>query len=247
MEGLGLNLGYLLVQLFNFAIMFIVIKAWVAKPIMNMLEKRRQTVAQGLEDARIAAEARANAEREARVVLEKAQADAASVVREANERAEKLKNELRSAAEAEIAKARVSALKDVELERNRMLADLRGQVVALSIAGAQKLIGEALVKDEQRQHALLDEFFSGVKNGKVVVLEGTALTGNDAEITTALPLTEAEQENIRKDLLASLSKDAEVAFKVDPSILGGLVLRVGDRVVDRSVSGQLQDLRQSLM
>jgi F0F1-type ATP synthase delta subunit len=37
-----------------------------------------------------------------------------------------------------------------------------------------------------------------------------------------------------------------VDFKVDPRILGGLVVRLGDRVVDASVSGQLESLKQSL-
>ena len=46
-----------------------------------MLEKRRLTVAQGLEDARIAAEARANAEKEAAEVVAEAQAKAAEVLR----------------------------------------------------------------------------------------------------------------------------------------------------------------------
>ncbi len=48
---------------------------------------------------------------------------------------------------------------EVELERNRILADLRGQVAALSIAAAQRLIGEAM--DAKRQHALLGGIFLG--------------------------------------------------------------------------------------
>ena len=60
---------------------------------------------------------------------------------------------------------------EAELERNRILGDLRGQVAALAIAAANKLVGEAL--DEKKQHALIDEFFSGVKSGKVVVLDGS--------------------------------------------------------------------------
>jgi F-type H+-transporting ATPase subunit b len=129
-------------------------------------------------------------------------------------------------------------------ERNRMLADLRGQVAALSIAAAQKLIGDSL--DEKRQHALLDEFFSGVKSGTLVVLEGTELTGDSAEVTSALPLNKDEQDAVRKNVLAKMGTQTKVDFVVDPQILGGLVIRVGDKVIDGSVAGQLESLRKSL-
>jgi len=246
LEALGINLGYLLVQLLNFIIMFIVLKAWVVTPVMGMLDKRNKTIAQGLEDARIASEARSNAEREAKGIIEKAQIDAAQVIRDTNDRAEKMKVDLRAAAENDISKLRADSLKEITLERNRLLAEVRGQVATLSIAGAQKLIGESLISDEKRQHALLDELFSGVKAGSVVVLEGTDISGDHAEITSALPLTDEEQQVVKKDMLGKLSPGAQIDFRVDPSILGGLVVRVGNRIVDRSVAGQLQELQQSL-
>ncbi len=245
MEALGLNLGYLLVQIFNFLIVFVVLRAWIFTPIMGLLEKRRQSIAQGLEDARIAAEARANAEEEARQIVAKAQTEATQKVREATERAEVAVREVHAQAEADAAKAREAALAEVELERERILADVRGQIAALAMAAAQRLIGEAL--DEKRQHQLINEFFSGVQAGKVVVLEdATGLTGASAEITSALPLTADEQESVKKDVLSKLGSQTTVAFRVDPSILGGIIVRVGDKVLDGSVSGQLETMRQAL-
>ncbi len=246
MEGLGISLGYLLVQLFNFLIMFVVINAWVVKPIIRMLEKRRETIAQGLEDARVAADARANAEREASRILSEAQTKAAEIVREATDRAEAAAREVRAAAEAETAKAREVAMAEVASERNVALASLRSQVASLAIAATQRLIGESLKADEARQRALVDEFFSGVRSGKVTLVEEAGLRGASAEVTSALPLTEAEQEAVRRDLLKTLDSGGTITFRVDPAILGGLVVRVGDRVVDGSVAGQLAGLRQSL-
>lgn len=245
MEKLGLNLGYLLVQIFNFLILFLVLKVWVYKPIMNLLDKRRQTIAQGLEDARVAAEARANAEREAEQISADAQAKASEIMREATERAESAGRDIRAEMEAEAAKTKDAALAEAMVERDRMLADVRGQIATLAMAATQKLIGETL--DEKRQHALLDEFFSGVKAGKVVVLEGAALSGSSAEITSALPLTASEQDTIKKDVLSKVGDQATVAFRVDPSILGGLIIRVGDKVLDNSVANQMEELRQKLV
>lgn len=238
MEQLGINLGLLIVQIIAFIIVFLTLNAWVYKPMLDMMESRKQKIAQGLEDARVAAEARANAEKEASKVLAEAQAEAGKVVREATERATSAGKDVKAAAEAETAKAREAAMAEAELERNRILGDLRGQVAALAIAAANKLVGEAL--DEKKQHALIDEFFSGVKAGKVVVTDGD-LKGNSVIVTSALPLTSQEQDAVKKSVTAK-----ELSFKVDPSILGGLVIKVDDKVLDGSVAGKLEGLRQTL-
>jgi F-type H+-transporting ATPase subunit b len=208
LEALGINLGYLLVQILNFA------------------------------------EARANAEQEAQGILAKAQQDAAHVVREATERAEQVALEIKVAAEHEAEKVREDAADAAEQARVQTLAELRGQVAGLAIAAAQKLIGEAL--DEKRQRSLVAEFFSGLKAGKVIVLEDRDLTGSSAEVTSALPLTQEEQETVRDQVLKQMGGGATISFRVDPRILGGLVIRVGDKILDGSVSAQLESLRQSL-
>lgn len=244
MEKLGLNLGYLLLQVFNFGILFIVLRAWVYKPIMGMLERRREAVAKGLEDARIAAEARANAEVDAQKIISEAQAKAGQVIRDASDRAELVAKDIRAAADSEVAKAKEEALAEATNERNRMLGELRGQVAALAIAAAQKLVGESL--DEKRQHALLQEFFSGVKSGKVLILEDQQVSGNAATVTSALPLTDDEKTSVQSNVVAKLGGSGAVQFSVDPAILGGLVVRVGDKLIDGSVAGQLESLKQSL-
>ena len=243
MEKLGINLGYLLVQIFNFAILIIVLRVWVYKPIVGLLDRRRQSIAQGLEDARVAAEARANAEKEVEKIIADANRQASQIVAEAKDRAEVAARDVKASAEVDAGKVREKALTEVEEERNRILGDLRGQIAGISIAAAQKLVGEAL--DEKRQHALLDEFFSGVKSGKVVVLDGSTFKGASAEVTSALPLTIAEQNTVKSDILSKTGAEA-VTFRVDPSILGGLVVRVGDKILDGSVAGKLEGLRASL-
>jgi F-type H+-transporting ATPase subunit b len=244
LEGLGLNLGWLLVQIFNFAIVFIVLRKWVYFPMLDMLEKRRIAIAKGLEDARIASEARSNAEREADKIIANAQAEGSKIVRDSTERAESVARDIKTAAETEATKERGEALTEVQQERNRLLSDLRTQMPVLAIAAAQKLIGEAL--DEKRQHALIDEFFSGVKSGQVVVLEDAKLSGTSAEVTSALPLNEQEVEVVKRDILSKIGDQATVTFRVDPEILGGLVIKVGGKIIDASVAGQLDSLRQSL-
>ncbi len=242
---LGINLTFLISQIVNFILLLLVLRLWAWKPILSMLEKRKQTIAKGLEDARLAAEARANAEKEAERILTEAQQEAAGKLREASERAEAVAREVQTAAEMDVVKLRETATAEATAERDRVLADLRGHVAALAIAAAQKVVGEAL--DEKRHRALIDGFFSGVEGGKVEVLKDIPRqTGASAEVVSALPLTEIEQQTVRKDILEKLGKGASLTFRVDPTILGGLKIRVGDRVVDGSVAGRLESMRRTL-
>lgn len=246
MDKLGLNLGYLFVQIGSFIILFVILRAWVYRPVLSLLEKRRMAIAQGLEDARVAAEARANAEKDAKTILAEAQTQAAEKIREATERAEAAARDVMSGAEASAEKIRQDAAEEAQHERDRVLADVRNQVVALSMAAAQKLVGESL--NEQRQRALIQEFFSGVKSGRVAVLGESGFAGESAsaEVTSALPLTVDEKETVRQDVLSRIGNQATVTFRVDPNTLGGLVIRVGDKILDGSVAGQMENLRQSL-
>jgi len=243
MEALGINLGLLIVQIIAFIIVFLTLSAWVYGPMLNMMESRKQKIAQGLEDARVAAEARADAEKEATKIIAEAQTEASKIVREATERAALAGQDVKTAAEAEAANAREAAVAEAEVERNRILGDLRSQVASLAIAAANKLVGEAL--DEKKQRSLLDEFFSGVKSGRLIVLDGENFQGETAQVTSALPLSKEEEESVKRDVLAKTGAK-EISFRVDPSILGGLVIRVGDKVLDSSVAGKLEGLRQNL-
>lgn len=244
MAGLGINLGYLLVQVFSFLVVFVLLRALVYKPMLRMLERRRQTIAQGLEDARIAAEARASAEKDAQELLAKAQHEASQRLQQAAEAAEQTAREIRAAAEAEAAVIRAAALAEAEQAKLQALADLRGQVAALAIAAAERIIRESL--DHKRQRALIADFFSGLKEGKVLLLEGEELSGVSAEVTSALPLTPEEQQAIRQEIASKIGPGSNITFRVDPSVLGGLIISVGDRVLDGSVAGALEGMRHSL-
>jgi hypothetical protein len=81
-----------------------------------------------------------------------AQAKGGQIVREANERAEAVAREVKGrGGRGSSPRDEKLAVAEVQQERERILSDLRGQVAALAMAVAQKLIGETL--DEKRQHA----------------------------------------------------------------------------------------------
>jgi len=68
-----------------------------------------------------------------------------------------------------------------------------------------------------------------------------------ASVTTAIPLSEADRDKLAGDLSRQLEKDVRLVAQVDPAILGGLVLQVGDRLTDASLAGQLDQLRRQVL
>jgi F-type H+-transporting ATPase subunit delta len=67
-----------------------------------------------------------------------------------------------------------------------------------------------------------------------------------AHVTTAIVLTESEQAAMRQKLTSEMGGELDFDFKVDPTILGGVIVRVGGRVVDDSVISKLTALRETL-
>lgn len=233
MEALGINLGYLVMQILLFVILILVMRNYAYAPIIRVLEERKARIAKGLEDARQAAIARDNADAEAKKILDAARAEAASMRQDAAVQAEESAKGIVAKANEEAKAVSAAARADAEEERNRILAELRDQVAAIAIAAANKLVGEAL--DEERQRAIIADFFARVPAGVA------SFSGNTAEVTSALPLTDAEQASVK-----GMLKAASIRFKVDPSILGGLIVRVGDQIIDNSVAGQMSAMRESL-
>lgn len=70
--------------------------------------------------------------------------------------------------------------------------------------------------------------------------------GTRAKVTTAIPLTENEKNALESKLRAQFGKELTFDYATDPSILGGLVVRVGDKVIDGSVAGKLAALQEKL-
>jgi F-type H+-transporting ATPase subunit delta len=67
-----------------------------------------------------------------------------------------------------------------------------------------------------------------------------------AEVTSAVALNEAQTAELKQTLKASVGKNVTLDASVDPSLLGGLIVKVGSRMVDSSLRTKLQSLKTQL-
>jgi len=87
--------------------------------------------------------------------------------------------------------------------------------------------------------AILDHFVGEVKK-----LKGVGV----AHVTTAYGLNEAKRKEVEEKLLSTTSfKKMEMHYQVDEDLIGGMVVRIGDRVVDSSVKSKLSALQRELL
>jgi len=97
-----------------------------------------------------------------------------------------------------------------------------------------------VVKDRYSQiNEILDFFTNEVKR-----LKGIGV----AFVTTAVELKDPQKKNVEDKLLATTSfKEMEVHYDVDADLIGGMKIRIGDRVVDSSVQTKLDKLQRELL
>ena len=92
-----------------------------------------------------------------------------------------------------------------------------------------------------------------IDKGRILFLEGigkqylTQLRALNqtvlAEVTSAVPLSDAQQETVRQKVQAMTSaRQVEIETKIDADLIGGVVIKVGSQVIDASLRGQLRRL-----
>ena len=66
------------------------------------------------------------------------------------------------------------------------------------------------------------------------------------EVVTAVDLDRAQQDDISKRLTEVTGKEVRMEYRTDPTILGGMVIRIGDQVIDGTIRSKLRGLKRSL-
>jgi len=98
-----------------------------------------------------------------------------------------------------------------------------------------------LLVDKRREEAIRqteEEYIKFANKARGIV---------DAEVTTAVHLDESEETRIQAKLNAMTGKQVRLIKTVDPNIIGGVLVRIGDTVIDGSIKGQLAALREQLL
>lgn len=135
--------------------------------------------------------------------------------------------------------------------------DLRTLISSPGFSAEDKGKGLAAIAERAKFHATTKKFLGLLAaNGRAAALPAAiaafgALSAKargavSAEVTTAVPLSAAQSKGVAAALRQALGKDPEITTRVDPSILGGLRVKVGSRLFDASLRSKLDSLKFAL-
>lgn len=151
---MAINIGTLLGE--TIAMIFFVwfTMRYIWPHIMNAIEARQVEIADGLAAAERGRTSLTEARGEAEKIIAAAREQARSIIDQANSRATDIVEEARSEGETEKRRQLESAQSEIEVEINRAREELRGQVVSIAMAGAERVLGREI--DAARHKDLLD-------------------------------------------------------------------------------------------
>ena len=156
MDKLGISSGLLISQIVNFLLLMVILRVLLYKPVLNMLDKRKERIAQSMKDAERASAAAQEAEQEKANVLAGARREVQEIRAQATRDAEKIAQDVRSRAEQEATEIRMKAQEEGQRQVDTVLADANKQIAELAILATEQLLGRELANKAEQQRFVAD-------------------------------------------------------------------------------------------
>lgn len=152
------NLFQVVIAAANFVVFLVLLYVFALKPVAAMLEDRRSRIEQGLKDAEQARADREHAEAERVATLAEARKEANDILSRAQKVAQESRETDIAATKQELERLRERAAEEIDAEKQRAIAELRGEVADLALAAAGRVVGESM--NDERQRRLVGEFLA---------------------------------------------------------------------------------------
>ena len=149
--SLGINLPLLVVFVVNFIVLLVMLRLFLYKPVMKVLDERAKKTRDAMELAEATKKEYEQAKGEVQKQIEKGRQEAQIIITQAMQVGERLKGESREEAAKQAQVMIDRARSELEAERDKIVGDLRREFVDISIAAAEKVIRETLDKEKHRK------------------------------------------------------------------------------------------------
>lgn len=150
-----LTLGTILAQMLNFFILVWILARFAFKPLVSMMQERRDRIAKDLADAQNARQEAEQFKSDYAAQIANARQEAQQIVEKAVQQAEATTREQLAAAREQIEHEKERARQDIVNERDRAMNNLRNEVISLSVAMATKVVAKDM--DSETNTKLIED------------------------------------------------------------------------------------------
>jgi len=230
-------------QVVNIAILVILIRRFLYKPVRKMLDERRAKTAAQMDDAARSTKEASDLRAKYEKLLEQARAEAADIVAQGKTKAASMVEEaVAAAAEKALAeKRRIQS--DLDKELASVAAALRGKVLDASLLVASRLVDSAGLADAAA--AMTRDVARRVQ----ALSPADAEAAGDAQLAQLIlshPGDDAAVGSVREAIGSILGRKVDLEVSVDPALVLGAELRAGGLVVKSHVAARLKEARAAL-
>jgi len=153
--SLGINLPLLVVFCVNFIILLVLLRLFLYKPVLKVLDERAQRTKETMELAEATKQEYAQAKAEVQKQIEKGRQEAQAIITQAMQLGERMREESRQEASKQAQVILERTRLELDSEREKIVGDLRREFVSIAILAAEKVIKETL--DKERHRKLIEE------------------------------------------------------------------------------------------
>lgn len=150
-EAFKIEWPLLIAQIINFLILMVILRVFLYRPVLDMLAKRKERIAQSMKDAERASVAAQEAEQDKAKILDAARREAQEVRAQATRDAEKIAQDVRARADLEATEVRMKAQAEAKQQFDAVMAEANKQIADLAILATEQLLGRELAKKEEHQ------------------------------------------------------------------------------------------------
>jgi F-type H+-transporting ATPase subunit b len=155
--------GSFIAELLAFLIILWAIWKYVVPPLQKSMTERQEMIRRQIEESKEAARKLEQAEQEYKDALAEARHEATQMREQARADAQRIRQELEAKAREEAANIAAASQRQMEIERQRAMRELRQEIGGLAVDLASRIVGESL-EDEARQRRTVDRFIEEVES-----------------------------------------------------------------------------------
>ena len=243
---LDINLSTLIFQIINFLVLAFLLFKFLFKPVMRLLDERAKKVTYALDEAERREQEAEELKDEYLRKAQETRQEAQSIKEAARQETEQIKHETIEQARDEVQSMRARAEEEIARERAEAIKRHREEIASIVTSMSARMLTE--VDDGHLQELFFETFLDRLtkmgddSSGYQSAVREMPVVSVD--ITSAHPLSETDSGKLQEVLTSLLDKEVRLDLHVDPSLIGGAVVRFGDYLIDGSLRGQLARLRE---